>query len=96
MRVAACEAFVPLLSACERRVWQGSLLDYSLDALLVHLDDPDAVIQDAVQRVVAAAIAIDAERVARRCAQARQQHRSPVRCDDLVRQAQAAMAAAAR
>lgn len=45
VRKAACQTFSMFLRAAPKEHFQGTIIDYSLDCLFVHLDDSDAGIQ---------------------------------------------------
>lgn len=45
VRKAACQTFSTFLRAAPKEHFAGTIIDYSLDCLFVHLDDSDASIQ---------------------------------------------------
>ena len=82
--------------------YAGTPIDYMCDTFLVHLDDPDARVQQAVLRVLRAAARVDtgagagaAALVAKKAAAVRVHHRSPRLCDELARYAEGQLEAEA-
>lgn len=45
VRKAACQTFITFLQAAPKEHFRGTIIDYSLDCLFVHLDDSDPDIQ---------------------------------------------------
>ena len=45
VRKAACQTFSTFLKAAPKRHFQGPIINYTLDCLFVHLDDPEPDIQ---------------------------------------------------
>lgn len=88
VRLAVCGALGPFFAVGPRAAYRGTVLDYTLDCLLIHLDDVEPVVQDAVQGAARAAVPIDPAAVAKKCRAARGQQRSPVRCDELASEAE--------
>lgn len=61
------------------------MVDYCLDQLFIHLDDPQPVIQEAVYPVILrVAEAIDREAVIKKAQAQRMAHRSPTLCDRIL------------
>jgi hypothetical protein len=49
VRKAACQTFITFLQAAPKEHFRGTIIDYSLDCLFVHLDDSDPDIQVGVR-----------------------------------------------
>jgi hypothetical protein len=63
----------------------GTLIDYSLDQLFIHLDDGNPDIQDAVFKVlIEAAIKVDKQLVRKKAESSKLSHRSPHLCDKVI------------
>jgi hypothetical protein len=45
VRKAACQTFITFLRAAPKEHFKGTVIDYTLDCLFVHLDDSDPDIQ---------------------------------------------------
>lgn len=88
VRLAVCGALGAFFAAGPRSAYNGTVLDYTLDCLLIHLDDVDPTVQNAVQDAARAAVPLDPAVVAKKCRAARGQQRSPVRCDELAAEAE--------
>ncbi|TYZ59531.1 hypothetical protein PybrP1_003449 [[Pythium] brassicae (nom. inval.)] len=84
VRKAACQTFSTFLRAAPKEHFRGTIIDYSLDCLFVHLDDSDASIQAAVLDVLKAAIEVDKPLVAKKAQENRSRHQSPTLCDEIL------------
>ncbi|RMX62267.1 hypothetical protein DD238_000850 [Peronospora effusa] len=84
VRKAACQTFSTFLKAPPKEHFQGPIINYTLDCLFVHLDDPEPEIQEAVYNVLRETVAIDAPQLAKKAEENRSRHRSPHYCDQLV------------
>ncbi|CAH0489311.1 unnamed protein product [Peronospora farinosa] len=84
VRKAACQTFSTFLRAAPKEHFQGPIVNYTLDCLFVHLDDPEPDIQEAVYNVLRETVAIDAPQLAKKAEENRSRHRSPHYCDQLV------------
>ncbi|CAI5745306.1 unnamed protein product [Peronospora destructor] len=84
VRKAACQTFSAFLKAAPKEHFQRPIINYTLDCLFVHLDDPEPDIQKAVYNVLTETIAIDAPQLAKKAEENRSRHRSPHYCDQLV------------
>jgi hypothetical protein len=62
----------------------GTTLDYTLDQLFVHLDDPSPAMQTAVLKVILVASRIDPGLVVKKAGQCRLSQRSPEFCDKIL------------
>mmetsp|Transcript_26984 Transcript_26984/g.72526 ORF Transcript_26984/g.72526 Transcript_26984/m.72526 type:complete len:722 (-) Transcript_26984:168-2333(-) len=87
VRYAVCQTFKAFFLAAPPAAFRGTVIDYTLDQLLVHLDDQDPAIQGLLFEVIQNCIPIDAPRVAKKAAAVRSAHRSPKYVDELVRMA---------
>jgi hypothetical protein len=83
VRVAICGALVMFFQcAAHPRCFSSTTIDYTLDQLFIHLDDPDPKIQQAVlQAIVQCATSLDREAVLRKAEKNRTCHRTPAMCD---------------
>lgn len=88
VRRAVCDTMCAFFLTSQPRNFRGTILEYSVEQLLVHLDDHDAVIQQAVAAVLRVAITLDAATVTKKLREIRTSHRSPVLCDELMAHAQ--------
>ncbi|KAF0691040.1 Aste57867_17652 [Aphanomyces stellatus] len=84
VRKAACATFITFLHAAPRTHFRGTIIDYTMDALFVHLDDSDPDIQAAVFDVLKETFAVDADLLAKKARDHRTRHRSPYYCDKLL------------
>ena len=66
VRYAICRTLKAFLGAAPPDAFSGTTLDYTLDQLLLHLDDSDPAMQDLVFKVLTAALAVDKGRVAKK------------------------------
>ena len=64
--------------------YTGTLIDYVLDQLFIHLDDADSNVQVAVYRVIVVAGSIDKALTLKKAERSRLSHRSPAMCDKVV------------
>jgi hypothetical protein len=62
----------------------GTTLDYTLDQLFVHLDDPSLAMQTAVLKVILVASKIDPGLVVKKAGQCRLSQRTPEFCDKIL------------
>ncbi|KAG7401636.1 HEAT repeat-containing protein 2 [Phytophthora boehmeriae] len=84
VRKAACQTFTTFLRAAPKEHFQGTIIDYTLDCLFVHLDDSEPDIQEAVFEVLKQTAPIDAPRLAKKAEENRTRHQSPQYCDQLL------------
>jgi hypothetical protein len=64
--------------------FSGTTLDYTLDQLFIHLDDPEHSVQKAVSQVIVVAASIDKGLVIKKARLARSNHRTPAMCDAIL------------
>ncbi|KAF1335701.1 hypothetical protein FI667_g1163, partial [Globisporangium splendens] len=84
VRKAACQTFSTFLRAAPKEHFKGTIIDYTLDCLFVHLDDSDPSIQEAVFNVIKDAIDVDKPLVAKKAQENRSRHQSPTLCDQIL------------
>eukprot|EP00903_Cladosiphon_okamuranus_P019980 g18356.t1 len=84
VRMAVCGTIAAFFKATAPQNVRGSVLTYSSEQLLVHLDDQDERMQRAVFAVLEVAASIDPASVSKLAAEARSSHRSPEYCDRLL------------
>jgi len=87
VRYAACRALKSFLKSVPASHFCGTPVDYIVDQLLVHLDDPDTRFQDTILDVITVALDIDLDLVVKKCTAARSSHRSTHFCDMLLQRA---------
>jgi dynein assembly factor 5 len=80
IRIEACFVLAAFMAAVQAGAFSGTPLDYTLDVLFVHLDDPDPAVQDAVLRVVMQAALLDKALVRKKT----EAHRTSLRSPDVV------------
>lgn len=84
VRKAACQTFTTFLKAAPKEHFGGTIIDYTLDCLFVHLDDTEIDIQEAVFTVLKETVNIDAPRLAKKAEENRTRHQNPRYCDQLL------------
>jgi len=86
VRVAICGALVMFFQCgASPRCFSSTTVDYTLDQLFIHLDDPDPAIQHAVLgAIVQVATTLDKNAVLKKAEKNRSCHRTPVMCDKVV------------
>ena len=77
IRKISCGMLKSFLLCASPECYRGTMIDYTLDQLFVHLDDPDASIQAAVYEVIVAAAEIDKALVEKKAECAKLSHRKP-------------------
>ncbi len=85
VRVAICDTLVNFLGAASPAAYSGTTLDYMLDQLFVHLDDPIATIQESVLKVVMACVDVDAMVVLKKAVYYKNNLRDTALCDKIVK-----------
>ena len=91
VRKSACEALLSFVkSGIKPDALMSTALEYTTDALLVHLDDADADVQSKVLAILIEVIKFDPAKVEAKAHAARSTHRSPTLCDEIVARCQAA------
>ena len=86
VRIAICGALIMFVQCgAHRQCYSSTTVDYTLDQLFIHLDDPDPAIQQAVlQAIVQVATSLDKNAVLKKAEKNRTCHRTPVMCDKVV------------
>lgn len=85
VRVAICTTLDKfLLCGVSKNCYTGTLIDYILDQLFIHLDDPNPNIQQAVFNTIVTASNVDKGLVIKKAESNRLSHRSPVLCDKVI------------
>ncbi|KAJ0393977.1 hypothetical protein P43SY_009809 [Pythium insidiosum] len=84
VRRAACQTFKTFLRAAPKSHFKGTIIDYTLDCLFVHLDDSDPTIQEAVADVIVQTVDIDAPLLAKKAQENRSRHHNPTFCDQIL------------
>ncbi|KAF0723782.1 hypothetical protein AaE_009838, partial [Aphanomyces astaci] len=98
VRKAACATYITFLRAAPRSHFRGTIIEYSMDALFVHLDDSDPDVQvertcslycgfhdtAAVYQVLKETFAVDPDMLTKKATDHRSRHRSPYYCDKLL------------
>lgn len=86
IRIAICGALVMFFQCgAHARCFSATTIDYTLDQLFIHLDDPDPAIQQAVlSAIVQLAKSLDKDAVLKKADKNRSCHRTPVMCDKVV------------
>jgi len=86
VRFAACGTLKVFLLAAPKEHFKGTLMDYMCDQLLIHLDDPDEIIQKAVFEILIVASSVDKGVVEKKTVGARRAHRDVKWCDMVLSQ----------
>ena len=83
VRVAICSALVMFFQCgAHPKCFSSTTIDYTLDQLFIHLDDPEPSIQHAVLgAIVQVAKTLDKSAVLKKAEKNRDCHRTPVMCD---------------
>jgi len=81
VRLCVCGTLEDFLQCGAPTLFKGTMIDYTLDQLFIHLDDGDAAIQEAVLKVVVQAAKVDKALVEKKADLNRLNHRTPVMCD---------------
>eukprot|EP00904_Undaria_pinnatifida_P011354 jgi/Undpi1/7349/HiC_scaffold_22.g09822.m1 len=84
VRRAVCGTMKAFFRATAPQNVRGTVLQYSSEQLLVHLDDQDEEVQLAVFQVLEVAASIDPEGTGKLALAARSSHRTPEYCDRLM------------
>lgn len=95
VRVAGCAALVELAAAPPApaaECWRGTPVEYVVDTLLLHLDDPSPPLQEAVYGALAPWAALAPAYAARVAGAAAGRHRTPELCQRLLRALEGSLA----
>ena len=85
-----CASDLTRLARASAGTAAGTCIEYTIDTLLVHLDDPALSVQQAVLTVMKAACGVAAPVVGRKASAERGRHRSPAFIDEVIKAANAA------
>jgi hypothetical protein len=83
VRIEGCRVLASFMAAVAPGAYAGTPLDYTLDVLFVHLDDPEPAVQEAVSRVVLQASRLDRNLVLKKVDSNKSTLRSPELCKQL-------------
>jgi len=86
VRVQACKALGAFMAAASPGAYSGTALDYTLDQLFIHLDDPDPAIQAVVYDVVRVGAALNKDLVWKKAHENLATHRTTTMCDRLIKE----------
>ena len=84
VRKHVCDTLVEFVNVGPREAYIGTPMEYTVDCMLIHLDDPSTDVQAAVCRALGAWARLDARFVLPRIQAVRSRHRTPVYCDELI------------
>ncbi|TMW60589.1 hypothetical protein Poli38472_000631 [Pythium oligandrum] len=84
VRRAACQTFKMFLRAAPKNHFKGTIIDYTLDCLFVHLDDADSDIQETVLEVIKETVEIDTLLLIKKAQENRSRHQTPKYCDQVL------------
>lgn len=85
VRMAICLTLKAFLSCgVNVQCYLGTLIDYSLDQLFIHLDDPNPAVQQAVFQTIESSIWIQSDLILKKAESNRLSHRSPIFCEKLI------------
>ncbi|GBG26677.1 Dynein assembly factor 5, axonemal [Hondaea fermentalgiana] len=86
VRIVACEALVNMIRGAPLEILKGTPTEYIVDTALIHMDDAEASVQQAVFGIVEALVqrGVDLGKISAKAASHRARHRSPDLCDRLV------------
>lgn len=84
VRLAALETLRAFFQCGPPTYFAGTLIDYSLDQLFIHLDDPSPSIQSAVQSTIISTAGINKELILKKAQANRTSHRTPELCDKIL------------
>jgi len=86
VRVQACKALGAFMAAASPGAYSGTALDYTLDQLFIHLDDPDSTIQAVVYEVIRVGVTINKDLVWKKAHENLATHRTTTMCDRLIKE----------
>lgn len=89
VRIASCVMLNKfLLCGVNQNCYQGTIIDYILDQLFIHLDDTNVEVQEAVLSSILTAATINKKLVITKCELNRLSHRTTVYCDRILQKLQ--------
>ena len=86
VRIEACRALGAFMAAASAGAYAGTALDYTLDQLFIHLDDPDPNIQSVVYDVIRVGVTLNKDLVWKKAHENIATHRSTAMCDRLIKE----------
>ena len=81
VRIEGCRVLAAFMAAVQPSAFSGTPLDYTLDVLFVHLDDPEPTVQQAVLQAILQASRLDRALVLKKVEANRTTLRSPDMCN---------------
>jgi len=84
VRFAGCEAFTTFFTSAPASHFGGGIYSNIVQELLIHMDDPDSRMQEAVLNLLISSMSISKETLAKKVLEARPSHRSTKYCDQLL------------
>ena len=84
VRMQSCKALGAFMAAASPGAYSGTALDYTLDQLFIHLDDPDPAIQAVVYGMVIIGSTLNKDLVWKKAHENLATHRNTRMCDQLI------------
>jgi dynein assembly factor 5 len=85
VRIAVCVCLQQFFQCgASPSAYSNTLLQYSLEQLLIHLDDANEQIQDAIEPVIVQISKLDKALVEKMCEASKHTHRTPYRCEKVL------------
>jgi hypothetical protein len=81
IRISICHTLNMFFQAAPKSSYSSTTIEYTLDQLFIHLDDPDPTIQQAVYEVIIRLSTLSKNIVLKKTEKNRISHRSPALCD---------------
>ena len=88
MRITICSTLVSFFNNAPSKCYTGTLYDYTLDQLFIHLDDPDSEIQQAVYNTIINISYINKDLVLKKATLHKSTHRDPKYCMNIINEIQ--------
>ena len=88
VRIQSCRALGAFMSASSEGAFSGTALDYTLDQLFIHLDDPDPTIQAVVYEVIMIGAQLNKDLVWKKAHNNKTAHRTTNMCDLIIKEIQ--------
>lgn len=84
VRIAVLESLHFFFKCGPPSYFTGTLIDYSLDQLFIHLDDPNVIVQNTVMATILSTVSIDKDLIVEKAESNRSVHRAPLFCDKIL------------
>eukprot|EP00605_Chrysophyceae_sp_TOSAG23-4_P001609 GSChrysophyteH1.ASY1.ANO1.1769.1 assembled CDS len=84
VRMQSCKALGAFMASSSPGAFSGTALDYTLDQLFIHLDDPDAEMQAVVYDVIIIGSSLNKDLVWKKAHESLATHRNTKMCDKLI------------